>query len=242
MSPSSSGSFQTLFWFFEVWSIGKFLQALSVTAYAKCLGTMINYHFCFRNKLLVHQNIFFLILDTSREYFPVVLGIDYELEQQFLAVEYEWSDTPFLNLAPKHLSTEWKKKKEKKRTLFSYLLLCHRQPPRPCALRQQLFYYFLQTCQLTGQYSASLTWAQLGNHIKLSVNLGWHAQDALWYIRGLGTVHWGAVIFHFVACLSIGVPSLMASTWPFSPAVLLGYPFNMVVGFQEGKCGCCQPP
>lgn len=67
---------------------------------------MINYHFCFRNKLLVHQNIFFLILDTSREYFPVVLGIDYELEQQFLAVEYEWSDMPFLNLAPKHLSTE----------------------------------------------------------------------------------------------------------------------------------------
>lgn len=142
MSPSSSGSFQTLFWFFEVWSIGKFLQALSVTAYAKCLGTMINYHFCFRNKLLVHQNIFFLILDTSREYFPVVLGIDYELEQQFLAVEYEWSDTPFLNLAPKHLSTEWKKKRKEKNP-FQLSIAVSQTTPKTLCLKTTVILLFL---------------------------------------------------------------------------------------------------
>lgn len=128
-------------------------------------------------------------------------------------------------------------------TCFSLLLTCDKQLPQPRALKQQLFYYFLWARQLTRQYFAILPGPSYAT--TLVCKLIWAANSMIVSLLHQGpTTHGelgrrdsplGSLSLHLMA------PSLMASLWPFSP-VGPGHPFYMVIGLQEGKCGCCQPP
>lgn len=128
-------------------------------------------------------------------------------------------------------------------TCFSFLLTCDKQLPQPRALRQQLFYYFLWACQLTRQYFAILP--GLNHATTLVCKLMWAGKSKIISLPNQGPITHGklghcdsplgSLSLHLMA------PSLMASVWPFSP-VGPGHPFYMVIGLQEGKCGCCQPP
>ena len=128
-------------------------------------------------------------------------------------------------------------------TCFSFLLTCDKQLPQPRALRKQLFYYFLWACQLTRQYFAILP--GLSYATTLVCQLMWSGKSKIFSLPHQGPITHGKLGHRDSPLGSLSLhlmaPSLMASVWPFCP-VGPGHPFYMVIGLQEGKCGCCQPP